>query len=160
MFERLGADVAVETQNEIRLHKRNMAQDSVDVIRNLPDLLDADILAGLGLVSKLEPGFDAGHHSDKSIGLQPLQPIFGKNAEAAFSDESHPARRHDILDGSQIVIESNAEIRVVPADDRPLDLGQQELEIMAQVIEGERLIVDSCVDAKAAGVRTRSTSCF
>src|SRR5882724_3023984 len=72
--------------------------------------------------------------------------------QAAFGDEPHAAGRHDILDGRHVVVEADAEIRVMPGDTGPLQLAEQEAEIGADLLEGQRLIVDDRIDAEAAGV--------
>jgi hypothetical protein len=64
----------------------------------------------------------------------------------------HPALGYRRFDRFHVIVEPDAEVRVVPADDRVLDLGEQEGEVVAQVLEAERLVVDGRVDAEAAGI--------
>src|ERR687891_654775 len=45
-LERFRALVGVEPDHEIRLNVRNIAKDGIDVLRNLPNLVQAGVLAG------------------------------------------------------------------------------------------------------------------
>jgi hypothetical protein len=58
------------------------------------------------------------------------------------------------LDHIQVVVESDAEIRIVPGYQRPLELRQQEPQILAENFEIHGLIGHHRIDAKTASIRT------
>lgn len=53
-----------------------------------------------------------------------------------------------------MLVEADAEIGIEPDHVRPLELAQEEAQVLLDHIEIQRLIGDSGVNAKAAGVRT------
>ena len=73
--------------------------------------------------------------------------------EAALGDEVDAVRGRGLLDRAHEVVEPHAEVRVVPADERPLDLLQEEPQVVLQDAEVERLVRHDGVDAEAARVR-------
>jgi len=86
--------------------------------------------------------------------LEPLQMRLRQERQAALRDEIDPVGRHRCVDRVQVGVESNAEVRVVPTDARPLELPDEEPEVVGEHPEVQRLIGNDGVDAEAAGVGT------
>src|SRR5213594_941220 len=63
-----------------------------------------------------------------------------------------------LLDGVDIIVETHAEVRVVPADDRPAKALEQEAQILFEDFEFQRLVVNGRIDAEAACIRTAETA--
>src|SRR5262245_58519898 len=72
--------------------------------------------------------------------------------QTAFGDEVDASGRYRFLDRVHDVIESDAEVRIVPANQRTLELSKEKSQVSLQHIEVQRLIRDHRIDAKAAGV--------
>ena len=121
---------------------------------DLADFVHSRQLAGPGLVAELVPRFDTGQQDLESAALEPLQMRLRQERQAAFRDEIDPTRRYRRVDRVQVVIESNPEVRVVPADPRPLQSPGEEPQVLGENTEVERLIRDDRIDTKAAGVGT------
>ena len=81
-----------------------------------------------------------------------------QQGQTAFRDEIDPVGRYGRVDRVQILVESDSEIRIVPADERPLKLSQEKTQVIAQHRDVERLIWHDRVDAEAAGVGTSQTA--
>ena len=153
-FERLRSFVRVEPEHEVGLDAGDILRDQVDVLGDLADFVHSGELAGPGLVAELVPGFDAGQQDLESAALEPLQMRLCQEGKAALRDEIDPVRRHRRVDRVQGFVESHAEVRVVPADARPLERPREEPEVIGEHREVEGLIRDDRIDAKAAGVGT------
>src|SRR5581483_3068907 len=67
-------------------------------------------------------------------------------------DKVRAPGRDRLFNGAEGLVEPHAEVRVVPADARPFHVGEEEPQIVADLIGLERLVVDGRVDAEAAGV--------
>src|SRR5262249_19216541 len=141
-FERFFALIGIQPQHEIRLHIWDIAQNRVDVIGDLPDLFYTRIAAGLRLVSQLEPGLDSRQNRHETVVSKPLQMRLAEQREAAFRDEAHPPQWYGILDCRHVIVESDPEIRVMPCDRGSLQLVQEEAQILPDLLEAHRLVVD------------------
>ena len=140
--------------DEVGLHVRDVAQDPVNVVGHLPDLSHSLAGTGLRLDPKIEPRFDAGQKRLEAVVTEPLEVRFRQERQAAFRDVADAAGRDRLFDGTEVIVEAYTEVRVVPADDRPLKLGEKKPQILLQDIEFQGLIRYGRIDAEAAGIRT------
>ena len=152
-LERLGPHVAVETHDEIGLDVGDVAEDHVDVLGDLLDLVHPRA-AGLGLVAQVVPRLDPRQNRLEVVRPEPLEVRLREQRQAALRDVPHAAPRHRLLHRLHVIVEAHAEVRVVPPDDRVLHLGEQERQVGPELRKAERLVVHRRVDAEAAGVGT------
>ena len=128
------------------------------MLGHLPDLLDAVAVPGLRLVAEHVPRLDAGEDRTEPVLREPLEPRLRQQGEAAFRDELDRPRGDGFLDGPEHVVEPDAEVGVVPADDRSLHLRGEKAEVVPHLVEVERLVGDDRIDAEAARVRAPQTA--
>ena len=131
-LERLRPHVAIQPHHEVGLDVGDVAQDHVHVLGDLQDLVHPGP-AGLRLVAQIVPGLDARKDRLEAVLAQPLEVLLGQQRQAALGDVPHPALRHRGLDRLHVIVEPDPEVGVVPAHDRVLDLGEQELQVVTQL---------------------------
>jgi len=102
------------------------------VLGDLTDLVHSLVPAGLRLVAQVVPRLDARQQDLESAALEPLDVRLGEDGQTALRDEIHSVGRHRRVDGVQGVVESNTEVRIVPADARPLQFPQEEPEVVRE----------------------------
>ncbi len=78
--------------------------------------------------------------------------LFGEQGQAALRDEFHAAGGHGFLDRLEIVIEPDAEIRIVPGDARPFHPLDEKAQVLAHLVETKGLVFEHGIDAEIAGI--------
>src|ERR1017187_9042553 len=153
-FKGLRPFVGIESHDEVGLYVRYVLENQIDVFGYLTNFVHALQRARFGLAAQFEPRLDSGQDGLESIALETLQVRFREQRQTAFGGEIDTARRHGVLDHIQVVVESDAEIGIVPGYQRLLELRQQEPQILAKNVEIHGLIGHHRIDAKTASIRT------
>ncbi len=106
----------------------------------------------LDLLPKSYQELDARQDADETGALHAPHIGLGEDRKAGFGDMAHPAPGIGPLDRRHVIVEADAEIRVVPAQHRLGHLPQREFDVALDLLEGQRLIGDVGIDAEAAGI--------
>ena len=122
------------------------------MVGHLPHLVDPLVRTGARLSAHVVPRLDAWQDGAEAGLLHPLDVRLGEEREAALANEVDRPVRHGVFDRVEVVVEAHAEVRIVPADERPLHLRLDEAQVALQHLEVERLIRNLRVDAERAGV--------
>src|ERR1019366_4957946 len=152
-FKGLRPFVGIESHDEVGLYVWYVLKNQIHVFGYLANLIHPLQRARFRLATQFKPRLDSGQDGLESIALETLQMRFREQRQAAFSGEVDTARRHGVLDHIQVVVESDAEIGIVPCYQRPLELRQQEPQILAEHIKIHGLIGHHRIDAKTASIR-------
>src|SRR5262245_49019993 len=152
-LERLLALVAVQAQNEVGLNVRNVFQDQVHVLRYRAHLVHAADAPGTCLVPEVEPRLDPGQDRLEAIRTHAFEMRLRKERQAAFGEKVDAPRGHGAFDRVQVIVESHAEVRIVPGYPRSSKLRAKEAQVLLNLLVAQRLVFDGRVDAEAARVR-------
>ncbi len=156
-IERLLTRIDVHTQHEVGLYVRDVPQDEVHMVRNLADLFHPCLAAGLRLCAQAVPRLNAWQHDPEPRSAEALEVGFAEERQGTLRAKREGTGLDGLLDGGHVVVEPDAEIRIVPANPSGGRLLDQELQVLTNLIAVERLVGNRRVDAELARVRTTET---